>query len=79
MKSSNIKKQNNFLADLLVGADQGDADAQFNLGVSHDEGIGVAPDYKEAVKWWRLSADQGDAAAQFNLGYMFWLFVFLSG
>ena len=37
-------------------AAQGDASAQYNLGVMHDSGRGVAQDYTEAVKWYRLSA-----------------------
>ena len=49
-------------------AEQGDADAQFNLGVMYDEGEGVPQDYKEAFKWYRLAAEQGDAFAQFELG-----------
>jgi TPR repeat protein len=28
-------------------------------------------DYKEAVKWYRLSAEQGDTSAQYNLGVMY--------
>ena len=28
-------------------------------------------DYKEAVKWWKLSAEQGHAKAQYNLGLMY--------
>jgi len=34
----------------------------------YKNGQGVPQDYKEAVKWYRLSAEQGDATAQFNLG-----------
>ena len=52
-------------------AEQGDADAQFNLGVMYDEGDGVPQDYKEAFKWYRLAAEQGDAFAQFELGVMY--------
>ena len=52
-------------------AEQGDADAQFNLGLMYEEGLGVPQDYAEAVKWWRLSAEQDDAYAQFNLGVMY--------
>ena len=37
----------------------------------HSKGQGVPQDYKEAVKWYRLSAEQGDAVAQFNLGFMY--------
>jgi TPR repeat protein len=36
------------------------------------EGQGVPQDYKEAVKWFRLSAEQGYATAQFTLGLMYY-------
>ncbi|MCK9357724.1 MAG: hypothetical protein M0R22_11375 [Dehalococcoidia bacterium] len=49
-------------------ADQGDAEAQFNLGVCYDTGQGVAMDRAKAMWWYRLAADQGHAAAQYNLG-----------
>lgn len=44
-------------------ADQGDAAAQYNLGIMYDNGQGVAQDYGAAVKWYRKAADQGDADA----------------
>ena len=53
-------------------AEQGIADAQFNLGVMYDEGRGVTQDYNEAVKWYRKSAEQGLRDAQFNLGLMYY-------
>ena len=34
----------------------------------YNNGQGVPQDYKEAVKWYRLSAEQGDREAQYNLG-----------
>ena len=52
---------------ILPLAEQGNADAQFNLGLTYDNGRGVPQDYKEAVKWYRLSAEQGNASAQYNL------------
>jgi TPR repeat protein len=52
-------------------AEQGNADAQFNLGVMYRKGKGVIQDYKEAAKWYRLAAEQGFADAQFNLGVMY--------
>ena len=52
-------------------AEQGDADAQSNLGWMYENGQGVPQDYKEAVKWYRLSAEQGDAFTQNNLGMMY--------
>ncbi|MGB7369299.1 MAG: sel1 repeat family protein, partial [Methylovirgula sp.] len=42
-------------------ADQGNADAQYNLGVMYANGQGVPQDYAEAAKWYRLAADQGNA------------------
>jgi hypothetical protein len=53
-------------------ADQGDARAQFNLGVMYANGRGVAEDYVEAARWFRKAADQGNAKAQFNLGVMYY-------
>ena len=52
-------------------AEQGDAPAQFNLGLMYDNGQGVPQDDKTAVKWYRLAAEQGVAVAQFNLGFMY--------
>jgi len=52
-------------------AQQGDADAQYNLGSMYGNGQGVTQDFTEALKWYRLSAAQGNANAQFNLGTMF--------
>jgi len=52
-------------------AEQGDADAQFNLALLYDNGWGVPQDYKTAVKWYTLSAKQGNARAQYNLAWMY--------
>ena len=52
-------------------AEQGLADAQYNLGQMYAEGKGVSQNHKSAVKWYRLSAEQGNADAQFNLGLMY--------
>ena len=42
-----------------LAAEQGYADAQYNLGLMYSNGEGVPQDYKEAVKWYRLAAEQG--------------------
>jgi TPR repeat protein len=52
-------------------AEQGDADAQFSLGVMYANGQGVPQDDKEALNWYRKAAEQGVAGAQFNLGLMY--------
>ena len=48
-------------------AEQGDAGAQFSLGVRYATGAGVPQDDREAVRWYRLAADQGHALAQYSL------------
>jgi TPR repeat protein len=52
-------------------ADQGNADAQANLGFMYQNGQGVQQDDKQAVVWYRKAADQGNARAQTNLGFMY--------
>ena len=56
------------LAQLRALAEQGDAVAQYNLGLMSASGRGVPEDDVEAVRWYRLAADQGYATAQYNLG-----------
>ena len=60
-------RRSRFLA-VEAKAKQGDAAAQYNLGVCYYNGIGVEKDYVEAVKWYRKAADQGRARAQSTLG-----------
>ena len=52
-------------------ADQGNAPAQFMLGIMYKNGLGVLQDDAEAVRLYRLAADQGYAPAQTSLGYMY--------
>ena len=52
-------------------AEQGLADAQYNLGVTYIIGKGVPQDYAEAVYWFRQAVEQGHAAAQYSLGCMY--------
>jgi len=58
------------LKELTPLAEQGDASAQYNLGVMYAHGDGVVQNYKTAVKWYTLAAIQGNASAQYNLGVM---------
>ena len=52
-------------------AEQGDANAQFSLGIMYDHGYGVPENDTEALKWWRKAAEQGYANAQYSLGLMY--------
>ncbi|MGA2402736.1 MAG: tetratricopeptide repeat protein [Syntrophobacteraceae bacterium] len=58
--------------EFKVLAEQGNADAQWNLGVMFANGQGVQKDYVEAVKWTGKAAEQGVADAQYNLGVMYY-------
>jgi TPR repeat protein len=49
-------------------ADQGNSQAQLDLGWIYENGRGVAQDDAQAVVWIRKAADQGDAEAQYILG-----------
>jgi len=49
-------------------AEQGDAEAQFNLGRMYGEGKGVIQSYKNAFEWYELAAEQGHVGGQYMLG-----------
>lgn len=51
-------------------AQGGDVEAQNNLGFMYAQGRGVAKDYGQALKWFRMAAEQSDSYAQFHLGIM---------
>ena len=59
------------MKNILAGALNGNADAQYNLGIMYASGLGVIQDYNEAVKWFRLSSSQGNAQAQEIYGLMY--------
>ena len=56
---------------LAQAAAQGDADAQFHLGVMYYLGQGVPQDYAQARYWYEKAAAQGFAVAQTALGAMY--------
>ena len=49
-------------------ADQGVAEAQYKLGCSYAQGLGVAQDDAEALSWWRKAAEQSVNMAQYEVG-----------
>ena len=52
-------------------AETGNRDAQFNLGLLYENGLGVARDDAEALAWYRRAAERGDAGAQYNVGQFY--------
>ena len=52
-------------------AEQGNPEAQFNLGSLYYQGWGVPQDYREAAQWMRRAAEQGYLFAQTTLGSLY--------
>jgi TPR repeat protein len=52
-------------------AEQGNVEAQINLGNMYFDGNGVTQDYAESVKWYLLAAAHGSADAQIALGFLY--------
>ena len=51
------------IAEWRAAADNGEALAQYNLGLLHDLGEGMPEDDATAVKWYTKAAEQGYAKA----------------
>lgn len=57
--------------EFKAAADQGNANAEYDLGLMYQKGQGVPKNYAEAAEWYRKAAEQGNAVAQDNLGFMY--------
>ncbi len=55
----------------LPQAELGDKVAQTNVGEIYEKGLGTAPDYANAAKWYQKAADQGYPRALTNLGFLY--------
>jgi hypothetical protein len=60
------------LPDLRKLASQGDADAQWQMGVRYHNGEGVPRDDVQAMQWFLRAAEQGHVTAQATLGAYYW-------
>ncbi len=52
-------------------AEEGNAEAQANVGEIFERGLGGSPNYQVAAFWYKKSAQQGNARAQFNLATLY--------
>ena len=52
-------------------ADQGQADAQFELAYMSSKGVGTKKDYTQSIRWYLKAAEQGHVKAQSNLALMY--------
>jgi hypothetical protein len=55
---------------LLPVAESGDTFAQISIGYMLSQGLGVAKNEKEAIRWYEKAALKGDSDAQYNIGSM---------
>jgi TPR repeat protein len=70
--STNQGAQAKSLPDLRKLAAQGDADAQWQMGVRYHNGEGVPHDDVQAMQWFLRAAEQGHVTAQATLGAYYW-------
>lgn len=68
--SVNIVMQDDVEA-LKHKAEQGDVQAQYNLGMLCEQGKGVPKSYTEAAKWLKKASDKGFVQAQLRLAYYY--------
>ncbi len=68
--SVNIVLQDDVEA-LKQKAEQGDVQAQYNMGMLYEQGKGVPKSYTEAAKWLKKAADNGFVQAQLRLAYYY--------
>lgn len=56
------------LAELKSRADNGEAEAQFIIGIKYEKSEDVGQDYTEAVRWYQKVAELGDVRTQTKPG-----------
>jgi uncharacterized protein len=57
--------------ELRSVAEQGNARAQFELGIVYQYGLGVDVNFAEAADWFQKAANKNYVLAQLNLGTMY--------
>ena len=53
-----------------MAAEKGHTSAMYNLALKYEDGNGVAKDYQEAAKWYRMAAEKGNTDAMNRLGLL---------
>jgi TPR repeat protein len=69
---ANETNRNEKVFNPYQAAEQGNAEAQNNLGLVYHYGKGVKPDSEKAVYWWLKAAEQGFPPAQYHLGVVYY-------
>ena len=58
------------MEELIKKAEQGNTEAQLQLGLAYYNGNGISKNYRKAYSWFQKAAEQGHAEAEFMLGEM---------
>ena len=58
-ETGDVPQENKYISSLRKRAEQGDAEAQYGLGVFFANGIGVPQNETAAASWYRKAAEQG--------------------
>lgn len=69
--SSSSTDSGNGVTQLILAANQGDPESQYNLAVLYQDGKGMDKDLKQALYYYTLAADKGNVKAQFTLGLLY--------
>jgi hypothetical protein len=68
---SDVEVQKGFKA-CYRSAELGLVEAQFNLGVMLEDGLGTKKNLPKAASWYRIAANNGNKRAMNNLGNLYW-------
>lgn len=71
LTSLGLGSEDGQLSDLKARAENGDIEAQYDLGMIYERG-GHLRNYAEALKWYKKAAEQEHPQAQTNLGAMYY-------
>jgi TPR repeat protein len=64
-------KQTSSPQEVITLANQSNAQAQYELGLMYELGMGIDKDLNQAFVWYQKSANQEYAKAQYNLGIFY--------
>ena len=70
-KEDNKKEQNGQMPECFPAAEQGDPEAQYQLGLLYLEGTGVKKNEKTAAEWFQKASDQGHNEAMRKLSWCY--------
>ncbi len=62
---------NNKTDKVIKRAEQGDAQAQYELGLKYENGKGIKQNIGLALKWYRMAAENGHVGSMIDLGWFY--------